>query len=285
VSFRVTGVGDSGPLRSSAAREAVVRPLSRAAERSCVRPGCPAPAQASLTFRYASREAWIERLTPEPSPEAYDLCSSHAARTQPPHGWQLRDRRPREEQLPQPEVPTRRDLGGEDTVAVLAAALRAVPEVTPPLQTSDAPEAAEPSPGRGADEDEEPVSSQVAADAGGTEAALEEAASPVLESPGVPRLFAPPAISREGAEEQAGGEDARPQRSEPRPGPDTPSGEEETDRDSVAVAGEPDGDGPGERSDDARPVSPRPVPAARARGIAPPANRSVQAPHGTALDW
>jgi hypothetical protein len=217
-----------------------------------VRPGCPAPARASLTFRYESREAWIERLTEEPTPEAYDLCSSHAARTQPPHGWQLRDRRPREEQLPQPEAPARRELGGEDTVAVLAAALRAVPEST------EAADAAGPPTGAADVEQHGPASPQVAAGAGDTEDVPEEAASPVLGSPGVPRLLARP--------EDPVVEDE--------PGREVGLGDEESDEDAS-----------GARSTAARAATPRPVPAARARGIAPPANRSVQAPHGTALDW
>jgi hypothetical protein len=106
------------------ARDAVVRPLSRVAGRPCARPGCPSPARATLIFRYATRETWLEALAEEPVPAAYDLCVSHADRTRPPHGWGLVDQRPAEE-APAPAVPTR-ELGGEHTVAVLAAALRAV---------------------------------------------------------------------------------------------------------------------------------------------------------------
>lgn len=160
--FRVTVVSDTGSLRSSArdttARDAVVRPLARAAQRACVRPGCPSPARASLTFRYDSREAWLERLSEEPRPEAYDLCASHATRTQPPHGWQLRDRRPREEQGSDEPPSAPADLGGEQTVALLAAALRSVPD---------------PGPTRGAAE----VSAAVTAEA----EPLEDVPSPVLE--------------------------------------------------------------------------------------------------------
>jgi hypothetical protein len=269
VSFRVTLVGDSGPLRSSAAREAVVRPLARAAERSCVRPGCPAPAQASLTFRYASREAWLERLTAEPTPEAYDLCSSHAARTQPPHGWQLRDRRPREEQLPQQEPPPRRDLGGEDTVAVLAAALRAVPE---PARDDAGGGGEAPAPSyetaRPSGDGSSAATPRDASGAGGTETALEETASPVLESVGVPRLFAPP-VPVSDDEPEVDAADAV----------DAPRASDPVEEDAG------DGDPPGGTAAPHAQPAPRPVPAARARGIAPPANRSVRAPHGTALDW
>jgi hypothetical protein len=126
--------------------DAVVRPLSRVAERPCSRPGCPAPARATLTFAYGQREAWVERLREQPEPQAYDLCSQHASRTRPPHGWTLKDRRPEEERRIDPPPVTPADLGGERTVAVLAAALRAVPDVAPesddrsPSPTEDAPE-------------------------------------------------------------------------------------------------------------------------------------------------
>lgn len=132
MSFSVPSVVSAGQLPAhDVPSDAVVRPLSRAAARPCARPGCPAPARATLTFAYAQREAWIERLDETNEPQAYDLCSSHAARTRPPHGWTLRDRRPEEERHLDPPPVTPADLGGERTVAVLAAALRAVPDVAP----------------------------------------------------------------------------------------------------------------------------------------------------------
>lgn len=63
------------------------------ASRTCSRPNCAAPAQATLTFRYAEREASILALTGIAVPEAYDLCSEHADKTRPPYGWQMRDER------------------------------------------------------------------------------------------------------------------------------------------------------------------------------------------------
>lgn len=112
------------------ARDAVVRPLSRAAVRPCARPGCPSPARATLSFRYATREAWLAALGEDPAPSDYDLCAAHADRTQPPHGWRIVDRRPEDDDAGgsgRGDGPMR-DLGGEHTVAVLAAALRAVPD-------------------------------------------------------------------------------------------------------------------------------------------------------------
>lgn len=122
--FTVHDVADLGEARS-AARDAVVRPLSRAAGRPCARPGCPVPARATLSFRYATREAWVETLGDEPSPATYDLCAGHADRTRPPHGWALVDQRPAEEG--RAADADHDGIGGEHTVAVLAAALRAVP--------------------------------------------------------------------------------------------------------------------------------------------------------------
>jgi hypothetical protein len=112
------------------AGDAVVRPLSRAARRPCARPGCPSPAHASLVFSYRSREAWLDQLG-DPAPQSYDLCAPHAARTTAPRGWQLRDRRPVTERADDDGVAATGPppLGGEHTVAVLAAALRAVPDL------------------------------------------------------------------------------------------------------------------------------------------------------------
>lgn len=119
-------MADRGEARSSA-RNAVVRPLSRVAGRPCARPGCPSPARATLSFRYATREAWLEKLHDEDSPASYDLCGSHADRTRPPAGWAIVDERPAEDMEPAERAPAR-ELGDEHTVAVLAAALRAVPD-------------------------------------------------------------------------------------------------------------------------------------------------------------
>lgn len=196
MSFRVTRVSDIGSSHAAAqdrtARDAVVRPLARAAERPCVRPGCPAPARASLSFRYQSREAWLERLSEEPRPESYDLCSAHAGRTNPPHGWQLRDRRPREEQVAGEPPTAPAGLGGEQTVAVLAAALRSVPtgpaqEPAPDTSTAhrEATPAAFPAVGLAAD------------DVTGT-GRLEDTTSPVLEPPR-PEVVTPSRLGDDGA--------------------------------------------------------------------------------------
>lgn len=107
-------------------QQPVVRPLSRATGRPCARPGCPSPSRATLTFSYADRQAWLGPLREDRPPHAYDLCVAHADRTEPPRGWRFQDQRPSD-----PEEPAGRELGGERTVAVLAAALhggRPLPE-------------------------------------------------------------------------------------------------------------------------------------------------------------
>lgn len=199
------------PLRSSApdpaSREAVVRPLARAAQRACDRPGCPSPARATLAFRYGTREMWLERLAEEPRPEAYDLCGPHAARTQPPHGWELRDRRPREERVEQAPEACAQELGSDRTVAVLAAALHRDPE--PPRPASGADDDPGPaadgaraaplsSPPRG-ESDAEPAAGAADVPDGVPRRppGHEGTASPVLEPPSAPRPV-PAARDREG---------------------------------------------------------------------------------------
>jgi hypothetical protein len=118
--------GTAGPARS-----AVVRPLARAAQRRCARPGCPAPASATLRFDYARRDAWIDPLLDDPEPQSYDLCGTHVGRTHAPYGWRLRDRRSEGDRLEDAPPATPADLGGERTIAVLAAALRAVSVTAP----------------------------------------------------------------------------------------------------------------------------------------------------------
>jgi hypothetical protein len=123
---------------STTPRSRVVRSLARAAERPCARPSCPAPARATLSFSYATAEAHLDRLSDHADPQRYDLCARHATRTEAPRGWELVDRRPDEDRVELEAPPiTSRELGSDETVAVLAAALRAVPE--PVASTPDVP--------------------------------------------------------------------------------------------------------------------------------------------------
>lgn len=61
--------------------------------RHCARPGCNALANATLTYDYGNRAAWVERLSDEPHPMTHDLCERHANGLSVPRGWRLEDRR------------------------------------------------------------------------------------------------------------------------------------------------------------------------------------------------
>lgn len=61
--------------------------------RQCSRSGCAERAVVTLTYHYARSHVWLDDLTTEPDPHAYDLCRLHAARLSVPHGWHLDDRR------------------------------------------------------------------------------------------------------------------------------------------------------------------------------------------------
>jgi len=62
--------------------------------RFCDRPGCGAPASATLTFDYGARQAWLDDLD-EPHPTRFELCPRHADRVGVPLGWGFDDRRGR----------------------------------------------------------------------------------------------------------------------------------------------------------------------------------------------
>lgn len=108
---------DPQPALPEPSRPDVVRPLSRAAVRTCARPGCPSPASATLTFAYDERRVALEDLAEDRRPDRYDLCAAHADRTGPPYGWTLEDRRRG------PEVDTTVPPDGEATVALIARVL------------------------------------------------------------------------------------------------------------------------------------------------------------------
>jgi hypothetical protein len=47
----------------------------------------------TLTYHYAQSQVWLDDLSAERDPHAYDLCERHANRLTAPQGWQVRDRR------------------------------------------------------------------------------------------------------------------------------------------------------------------------------------------------
>jgi hypothetical protein len=140
-----------------------------AAPRSCSRSACPRPAEATLHFDYAGREAWIDPLVLRVDPGVYDLCEDHASRTRPPHGWTLRDRRPGDAR-PSDDTPPI-DLEGH----------RAAVVSTTPAAAGDPP---------------------VSEDGHGTAGALEVDRADTPDGPGTP------AIATEGAAALHGGVDA-----------------------------------------------------------------------------
>jgi hypothetical protein len=47
----------------------------------------------TLTYEYRRSHVWLDQLTPERDPHAYDLCRHHADDLSVPLGWHLTDRR------------------------------------------------------------------------------------------------------------------------------------------------------------------------------------------------
>ena len=75
--------------------------------RLCARPGCGAPAAATLRFQPTQREAWLVALD-EARTEG-DLCARHAAGLVLPRGWQLHnDLAPDRDETRAPAPPVRR---------------------------------------------------------------------------------------------------------------------------------------------------------------------------------
>ena len=83
--------------------------------RTCVRPGCGAHAEATLTYHYASRTAWLDLMGDEHEPAAYDLCHQHADRFTVPLGWNREDRR-----VPAPP-PALSEADGDDLFGIRVA--------------------------------------------------------------------------------------------------------------------------------------------------------------------
>ncbi|MEO7837549.1 MAG: DUF3499 family protein [Acidimicrobiales bacterium] len=61
--------------------------------RHCARPGCAAPAQATMTYEYATRTVWVDSPGDDADKSAWGLCATHADRLTVPVGWACNDRR------------------------------------------------------------------------------------------------------------------------------------------------------------------------------------------------
>ena len=46
-----------------------------------------------MSYDYATHTVWLDDLAPEPDPNRYDLCPTHADRLGVPQGWTSTDRR------------------------------------------------------------------------------------------------------------------------------------------------------------------------------------------------
>ena len=91
------------------------------------------PAVTTLRFDYSARQIMLDPLTQVSQPGTYDLCFDHAARSNPPEGWTLRDRGPSRESATEtaPPVGPERDHGVDRLAAALCAVPRAVSEDAP----------------------------------------------------------------------------------------------------------------------------------------------------------
>lgn len=74
-------------------RAVLHRPAPGADGRHCSRPACADAAAVTLTYQYRRSQVWLDELSDERDPHAYDLCAVHAARLSVPLGWHLLDRR------------------------------------------------------------------------------------------------------------------------------------------------------------------------------------------------
>lgn len=61
--------------------------------RTCSKPSCSEPAEATLILRYQQREVVLGNLLPERDRNFTELCMRHADRLTPPLGWDVRDER------------------------------------------------------------------------------------------------------------------------------------------------------------------------------------------------
>jgi hypothetical protein len=61
--------------------------------RLCSRTGCSERAEVTLSYHYGRSQVWLDHLSAERDPHAYDLCGRHAERLSVPSGWSLEDRR------------------------------------------------------------------------------------------------------------------------------------------------------------------------------------------------
>ena len=86
--------GYSLDLKSPVADDSSIIVISMV-RRRCSRCTCNELATITLTYQYSRALVWIDDLTAERDPHAYDLCDRHGVRITAPSGWRLEDRRNR----------------------------------------------------------------------------------------------------------------------------------------------------------------------------------------------
>src|SRR3954454_8495704 len=127
--------------------------------RLCARPGCGAPAAATLRFQPTQREAWLVALEEDAARTEGDLCARHAAGLVLPRGWELHNDLPTAADPARKPPPARRSqsiarsrrrrtstavqLPGLNPVAV-AESLETVPESVPESGPDRQPEVTQP---------------------------------------------------------------------------------------------------------------------------------------------
>jgi hypothetical protein len=80
--------------------------------RLCARPGCGAPAAATLRFQPTQREAWLVDLDDDAVRSEGDLCARHAAGLVLPRGWRLHnDLASERDEATESRAPARRTRG------------------------------------------------------------------------------------------------------------------------------------------------------------------------------
>jgi Protein of unknown function (DUF3499) len=124
--------------------------------RTCARPGCGAPAAATLRFLPTQREAWLVDLDDAAARTEGDLCARHAAALVLPRGWQLHDERsgaepPLTEQAPPPRPRSR----ARSTRAPLTALREPQPELDLHVEPTETEARQEPEPEREAEPEAE----------------------------------------------------------------------------------------------------------------------------------
>lgn len=84
--MRVDGAGAEG-TQAGTEREGSADASRRA--RLCARVACGGAAVATLTSDYEDRVMAVGPLSPDPVPQAHDLCARHRDALSPPRGWSI----------------------------------------------------------------------------------------------------------------------------------------------------------------------------------------------------